>query len=162
MRFHLATLLFIGLPLTACAGQSSDSDLSPWISVLANPQITVLLDSSRIAATARGLDVWVRFEHREPELAPGGEDYFTRMDAHAELDCRSSLVRDIALVIFDSAGVQIGETDFGSQSGSTRWRLFAEHPFSEHLFLPLCRRLEQIRPLSGAPVDGADAPRSSP
>jgi hypothetical protein len=157
MRHLLFTLLFVVLPTAACAGQGSDRDDSPWITVVANPQITASVDSSRIAATARGLEVWLRFDHREPELAPGGEDYFTRMDAHAEVNCVSSLVRDIELVIYDSAGVQIGGTDFGSPTGSTRWRSFADHPLSEHLFVRLCRRLEQIF----SPSARDDDPRDS-
>jgi hypothetical protein len=91
--------------------------------------------------------VWLRFDYQD--LNPSMQDVpiaWRRMEAREAVDCRGRRARDLAMTVFDTAGV----SHDGSETLSRSWRSFEDHPLTVDLFEPLCATLVRLETQRGA------------
>lgn len=108
-----------------------------WVAILANPAVQVSLDTTRIATTPAGRDVWLGFDLAE--AWPAMEDVaapYRRYEARMELDCAAERARAHGVRYVDVNG-----RTYDKPTADAEWIGFAEHALTRPVLVAACRRL---------------------
>jgi hypothetical protein len=127
----------------AAACHSPRSGLaSPWVPIVNSPQITVLVDTSRLSKIEQVTRLWLRFEYAVPQpKLKSTRGPYASSEVQEEVNCQQQQARDLQLRLLGADGQVVGDTVFAASS----WTTFAAHPLTPSILGPLCSQIGKGR-----------------
>ncbi len=139
-----ACALACALALAACAKREKPDPR--WAPVVANKQLAIFADTSRVVRDTAGARVWLRFDYAADN--PPFQDVKTpwrRMEEEERVDCIGRRAQDLRMVVYDRDGA----AHDGSDALPHDWKTFDTHPLTVLLFEPLCGVLTGVAAAPG-------------
>ena len=142
-RFHrLYSVALAAALVPACHSGARSAHGSPWVEILKNAQITVLIDTSRLAQVGQVTRLWLRFEYAAPQpKMESTRGPYSSTEAQEEVNCPQQQARDLQLRLLGADGQVVGDTVFGA----TSWSSFATNPLTPSILEPLCSQIGKGR-----------------
>ena len=142
-RFHrLHTVVLAAAALVPACHSPRSGPASPWVPIVNSPQITILVDTSRLSQIEHATRLWLRFEYAvpQPEMKSTRGPYASS-EVQEEVNCQQQQVRDLQLRLLGADGKVVGDTLFAA----TSWTSFASHPLTPSILGPLCSQIRKGR-----------------
>lgn len=129
----------VWLGLAGCAAPDRQPLPEPWTPILANAEIRIALDTSRVLREPGQEWAWLRMEYGSPEPIPGAAGTFDVSESLVGLRCERREMQVNRMMLYQESGSLIQE----SQAGGA-WRNPSELRFEE-VFDRTCSALAKGR-----------------